>query len=255
MEDSQEIEENAKIYKMTLLYTQTKYLYAKYNKEMTLSPEMYYLVDKKWLDDYKQKYNYNKIVEKLKDMPGYDDYFQVRYQVGNNYKIDKNQLTTIDVANLIENFLNSEKEVFEEYDLNVPKNIELVLQQFFKDCLNNSPQIGFTKTEVYIGNQTILIVDDERNDVLYCCSLVPNDENNFNFCVKVEYILFSSNPDVQRDIIGDIADLGGLNNYLIKNNIDANKKEEQDIKDNKGVVIGKFLKFEEKKVRKYLIMD
>ena len=58
--------------------------------------------------------------------------------------------------------------------MNVPINIELVFEDFIKDCLDNSESLGFTKTEVYLGNQTILILDEEKSNVLYCCSLVQN---------------------------------------------------------------------------------
>ena len=130
--------------------------------------------------------------------------------------------------------------------MNVPINIELVFEDFIKDCLDNSEPLGFTKTEVYLGNQTILILDEEKSNVLYCCSLVQNEGDNFNFCVKVEYILFFNNKDALFDQLDEITSLGGLNNYLTKINIDINQKEEQDIRDNKGRIVGKFLKFQKK---------
>ena len=248
MEDSQEIKDNLKTYKMTLLFTQTRHLHEIYNEEMTLSPETYYLVDKKWLDDYKKKNNYDKIVKKLKNNLGYNNYLAVKEKLLEELEIDNNDLTTIDSGNLIENFFSSEKQVLEKYQLKVPKNIELVLESFIKDCLNNSFQLGFVKTKVYIGNQTILIEDDEKttNKVLYCCSLIPNERDDYDFFVKVEYILFFRNKDAQEKQIGEMIDLGGLKNYLTKLNIDINKKEEQEIRDKNGQIIGKFLKFQEK---------
>ena len=74
--------------------------------------------------------------------------------------------------------------------MNVPINIELVFEDFIKDCLDNSEPLSFTKTEVYLGNQTILILDEEKSNVLYCCSLVQNEGDNFNFCVKGIYFIF-----------------------------------------------------------------
>ena len=64
--------------------------------------------------------------------------------------------------------------------------------------------------------------------------------------MKVEYILFFKNKDAQEKQIGEMIDLGGLKNYLTKLNIDINKKEEQEIRDKNGQIIGKFLKFQEK---------
>ena len=74
MEDIQEIKDNLKTYKMTLLFTQTRHLHEIYNEEMTLSPETYYLVDKKWLDNYQKKNIYDKIVKKLKNTLEYNNY-------------------------------------------------------------------------------------------------------------------------------------------------------------------------------------
>ena len=100
MEDNQAINDNAKKYKMTLLFTQTKYLYDLYNKNMELSPELYFLVDKKWLDDYKQRNEYNKIVQKLINSPGYNNYHMDKIKIKNEFGVDKNKddFTTIDVG-------------------------------------------------------------------------------------------------------------------------------------------------------------
>ena len=78
MENSEEIKEKANIYKMTLLFTQTRFLHETYNANMVLSPFTFYLVDKKWLDNYKEKNNYEKIAQKLKESTGYNDYFSIK---------------------------------------------------------------------------------------------------------------------------------------------------------------------------------
>ena len=64
--------------------------------------------------------------------------------------------------------------------------------------------------------------------------------------MKVEYILFFNDQDALFEQLDEITSLGGLNNYLTKINIDINQKEEQDIRDNKGRIVGKFLKFQKK---------
>ena len=242
MDNIVDLEENSKSYKMTLLYTQTSELHKKYNEEMELSPMKYYLVDKKWLDDYKAKNNYNEFAKKLMNNPNYTDYISVEFKLSKSINIDKKQLTVIDVENIINNFFSSKKEHIEKYDLDVPINIELVYERFFEDCLKDYNQIGFSKFDVYLGNKDILISEDE-NKVIYCCSLVSNDNNNYNFCVKVDYIIIFKSIDDENNQINQIADLGGLKNYLIKHNIDINKKEEQTIKDN-GKKVGFFIKFE-----------
>ena len=243
-EDENDITQTQQFYKMALLYTQTKELHEKYEQEMQISPLKYYLVAKKWLDNYKSKNNYNAVVEKLKDSPKYNDYYSAKLELSRMHKIDKNKLTTIEVENIIENFFATETVHIEQYGIDIPQNIELVYEEFFKDCLNNSNTMGFTNTEVYIGNHDILI-NDENNKALYCCSLIQSENNNFNFEVKVEYLLIFANIDEKNNQIGTMIDANGLNNYLKKNNIDINKKGEQDLIVG-GKKIGWFWKMEEK---------
>ena len=248
MEANHIIDENSKNYKMTLLYTQTKELHEKFNKKMELSPSYYYLVDKKWLDNYKERYQYKTIIQKLKNENKYNNYENIKAELSEKYKINEIDLTKIDVEKIISNFFSCQTQHLEQYKLEVPINIELVNNQFFEDCLKDSNQIGFIKTNVYIGDQTILIVDDKKNnkniDVLYCCSLFPSDADNYNFFVKVEYILIFNDTQTTIEEIGNIRDIGGLNKYLIDRNIFINKKEEQIIRNKEGKIIGKFLKFE-----------
>ena len=245
-EDESDIIRNEQYYKMGLLYTQTKELHDRFNQPMDLSPLKYYLVDKKWLDKYKIKNKYNSVMQKLKNNPKLNEYYLARGELEKLYKFEKNNLTTIDVENIIDNFFSVETMPIGFKQMTVPKNIELVYEKFFEDCLNNFNQMGFHKTEVYIGNNDILI-DDEENKALYCCSLIPNDDNNenYNFAVKVEYVLFFENIDDKNNQVGKMADLNGLNNYLMKNNLDVSKTGKQIIMDG-GKKMGIFWKVEYK---------
>ena len=185
-------------------------------------------------------------MQKLKNNPKLNEYYLARGELEKLYKFEKNNLTTIDVENIIDNFFSVETMPIGFKQMTVPKNIELVYEKFFEDCLNNFNQMGFNKTEVYIGNNDILI-DDEENKALYCCSLIPNDDNNenYNFAVKVEYVLFFENIDDKNNQVGKMADLNGLNNYLMKNNLDVSKTGKQIIMDG-GKKMGIFWKVEYK---------
>ena len=242
-EEPNDLTKNLNFYKMALLYAQTKELHKAFNHKMELSPLKYYLVSKKWVDDYKLKYNYNNVVEKLKNSSKFNEYYSAKVEL-NMTKIDKNRFTTMDVEKIIDNFFSCELIHVKEYEIDIPKNIELVYEKFFEDCLNNSNMMGFKNTEVYVGNQDILI-NDEENKALYCCSLVKSDDNNFNFEVKVEYLLLFASIDDKNDQVGAMVDLDGLNNYLKKVNIDINKKGQQNLVV-RGKRIGFFLKMEEK---------
>ena len=251
MKDYDEIEENSKKYKMALLFAQTKELHERYNEDMELSPFSYYLIDKKWLDNYKEKNDYKKIFPNLLNSFKCNNYFTTKMKLSKLYEINKNDLTLMGVENAMSNLFSYQTEFLEKYQINVPKYIELVFDRFFKDCFySNLGQIGFIKTDIYIGNQTILIVDDEsyknNNSVLYCCSLLPIEPGNYNFSVKVEYILFFKDIDLQNDEIYEMKEIGGLKKYLIHRNIDIYKKDVQNIINKKGKIVGKLLKFESK---------
>ena len=105
MEDNQEIKDIIKTCKMKLLFTQTRYLNETYNKKNLLLIEDFYLVDKKWLDDYKKGNNYDKIVEELKNPQEYNDYSDVKDKLLEESGIVNNDLlTTIGEENITGNF-------------------------------------------------------------------------------------------------------------------------------------------------------
>ena len=105
MEDYDEIEENSKKYKMTLLFAQTKELHERYNSDMELSPMPYYLVDKNWLDNYKEKNDYKRIFPNLLKSK-INNYFATKSELSKSYQINKNDLTSIDVEKIISNYFS-----------------------------------------------------------------------------------------------------------------------------------------------------
>ena len=242
-EDGNNLIKNEEYYKMGLLYTQTMELYNRLNQPMELSPFEYYLINKKWLDNYKIKYKYNSVVQKLKNNPIFNQYSSAKKELLEHYIFENNKLS-INEENMLDNSFCVETMPIGFKQMTVPKNIELVFKDCFEDCFDNAIQMEFKKTEVYIGNKDILIYDKEING-LYCCSLLPNDNENINFAVKVEYVLIFKTIDGLINQVGNMADLGGLNNYLTKNNLDRNKTGEQHLID-KGEKIGIFLKVEYK---------
>jgi len=62
-DDFNQENQNVNKYKMALLFFQTKELKQKYEKQMELSPEHYRLFNKEWLDNFKNKYNYNEAIQ------------------------------------------------------------------------------------------------------------------------------------------------------------------------------------------------
>ena len=93
-EDRNNLIKNEQYYKMGLLYTQTMELYNKLNQPMELSPFEYYIVNKKWLDNYKIKNKYNSVVQKLKNNPIFNKYSSAKSELQEHFKFEKNKLST-----------------------------------------------------------------------------------------------------------------------------------------------------------------
>ena len=90
MEDSQNIKDKIKTCQMKLLFTQTTELYEEFQKEdLFRNHNLYYIVDKRWLDDYKKKNGYDKIVEELKDTQGYNNYSDVKEKLLEELNLDE----------------------------------------------------------------------------------------------------------------------------------------------------------------------
>ena len=66
---------------------------------MQLSPPNYYLVDKDWLDQYKEKNNYKTECEKFKNFD-FQDYDSFKLNIKNEYSIDENNFTNDDVEKI-----------------------------------------------------------------------------------------------------------------------------------------------------------
>ena len=92
-EDGNNLIKNEEYYKMGLLYTQTMELYNRLNQPMELSPFEYYLINKKWLDNYKIKYKYNSVVQKLKNNPIFNQYSSAKKELLEHYIFENNKLS------------------------------------------------------------------------------------------------------------------------------------------------------------------
>ena len=129
MEDSQNIKDKIKTCQMKLLFTQTRWLHETYKEKKTFYTD-YYLVDKKWLDDYKKKNGYDEIVEELENAKGYNDYSTVKKNLLEELDLNEIDLASIGTEYVIENSFSMETQNLKKYKLDLPKNVELVRSEF-----------------------------------------------------------------------------------------------------------------------------
>ena len=241
MEDSQNIRDKIKTCQMKLLFTQTRWLHETYKEKKTFYTD-YYLVDKKWLDDYKKKNGYDEIVEELENAKGYNDYSTVKKNLLEELDLNEIDLASIGTEYVIENSFSIETQNLKKYKLDLPKNVELVRSEFIHDCFGAPLEKDLHKRGVFLGEQTILIYATEGiEEPLYYCSLKQNEGDDYSFPVNIDYIMFFEDGPTRYNELTRIADFG-LKYYSEINKIDINKEKEQKIKDKNGKKIGKFLK-------------
>ena len=79
-------EENKKNYIMSLLLIQTKELKKLYEGEMEPSPNNFYLVDKKALDQYKQENGYENAIQIYNSLNDYSNYTDFKEKMALSYQ-------------------------------------------------------------------------------------------------------------------------------------------------------------------------
>ena len=205
--------QNKRRYKMALLFIQTKELKKLYYSEMENSPRNYNLVNKEWLDNYKDKNNYKYAITLLNSFEDWKDYSEFKHKISKYFQIEENNFTQYGADDALDNIMNFslQKENISNY-ISYPTNCELVKIEFFNDCSKGS--VGFPQYNVWIGNKLIIINDSETNNVLFLCSLIDNQENINNCLIKINYILAFQNEEYMKNEINQIIISKDLNKYL-----------------------------------------
>ena len=236
IDNSNQENQNINKFKMALLFIQTKELKQKYENNMEFSPEQYRLVNREWLENFKNRYNYKDAIQNFNSFNDYSNYYDLKSRISQQLNVSENNITNED-QNLMNN-CQIEKEKYQS-NFEFPINIELVREQFFQDCkLGN---IGFPMCNVYLGNRTIFVIDDQRDGLAFQCSLVENQGNNYNFLIQVNSILLYQKSQILNEQLENILS-EGFNNYLSKRNINFNSNEKQKIIDPKQMnFIGFFI--------------
>ena len=76
--NSNQERQNINNFKMALLFFQTKELKRKYENKMELSPEQYRLVNKEWLDNFKNICNYKNAIQNFNFINDISNYYEFK---------------------------------------------------------------------------------------------------------------------------------------------------------------------------------
>ena len=216
-----------------LLYGQSLELIRLYNQEFGekfLAKEKYYLIDKKWLDDYKISIEYNSIK---------DDAEQYQYDP---YEIFKSKITSRLKKNMQKKPLKIdppklEHELLADYEILMPKNFVLVKREILESSFLKS----VLTYEVIIGEKNIFILDNKnensKTDNLFICSMKFNEDSDdiTDFVIDVDDILILNKQFAQKEkkiFFEMIKDGKGVKNYFKKRKLNNNKLGEQYIYSN-----------------------
>ena len=225
---------------MELLYIQSLDLIKLYYKEIPknkINPLKYFLFPKTWLDNYKSKYNYSAISQKI-DLSKFIDFNSYKENLGKN-EINNNKL--INELKKVESQMEKGSISTSKSKIMYPKDFIPVKQEVFYNINYNYLY------DIIIGEKNIFIFDNNSNKNIFICSLKFNEYNEdiTDFVVNVDSIIILNDKTKNREkkkLFNYISENKGLKNYYKERKIDIYKKAEQNIYDKEDEEIGIFYK-------------
>ena len=238
-----------------LLYGQSVELIRLYNQELkminvekikenNLVTEQYYLVDKKWLDNYKISLEFNLVKEDAEQYQ-YDSYEIFKTKITNRLKKNMQKKTLkIDPPKL-------EQELLADYEILIPKNFVLVRKEIFESSFLKS----VLTYDVIICEKNIFIFDNKseysKTDNIFICSMKFNEDNDdiIDFVIDVDDILILNKQyaiEEKKYFFEMIKEGKGVKNYLKKRKLNDNKLGKQLIYGNNNINNGILFKVRNK---------
>ena len=232
--------ENRKKYNMILLYLQKQDIFKDYCCiEKNKSFVNYYLTNKDWLNDYKTKFNFNQPESKYENLSFDDAKNREELEALNRNGIPfKNMQTDLNQYSKKNYLLKKDL-----YSISIPQDIELISEDYYNECFGEV-DFGFDKVKAYIIKDTMLMVMEGNDKVIFICDLEGNEEGfNFEYDTKIKGIIILEEIDLE-NIINQIS-ATGISKYLEYNNINTENENIQVITSNNGNTIAKYLKYSE----------
>ena len=227
----------------------------------------YYLINKNWIEEYKNKFNFKDIKKALDNM-NLDDFSYKGFCYNLENLAKKDNLSKIKI-----NDLKDENDFYKEYNFHYLKNKQIFkniaqiqnyicpyefipLQEnlfdlFYEDIIKEKfSSKNDYKFKILFGDNILFIQDNNNNLVFYLFTLDKTYELNFIFKFDNSNIFYN---EVKMFIKGK-----GLYNYLNKRNIDyQNKSKSNDLLNEKGEIIGQYISFKkiDNKTKMKLILN
>lgn len=207
-----------------LLYGQALDIHRTYYQEfgdkiLNTLKEKYFLIDKNWLDNYKETNDYDSI-KKFAEQYQYEDYSSFKSNIMNHLRKNNNKKALkIEAPKL-------EQELLADYQILIPKNFVIVKREIFEDFFLSN----HLSYEIIIGEQNIFIFDKRteisRSDNIFICSIKFNEYSDdiTNFYVNVDFILILNKElasEEKTNFFEAIKNGRGVKNYFRMRNLDS----------------------------------
>ena len=213
----------------------------------------YYLINKNWIEEYKNKYNFEDIKKELEDMNldelSYKGFCYNLENLSQSEKLSKIQINLLKYKSQFYSETNfhflTYKEKFENIQLiqnNIcPKEFFLLKDNlfdlFYEDIIKDKLISKYDyKFNILLGDNILFIQDNNNKLIFYLFTLDKTYELNFIFKFENSNSFYN---EVKMFIKGK-----GLYNYLIERKIEYQKKLSiNDLLDEKDNLIGKYIIF------------
>ena len=233
------------------LYKEEMKIFTLFDKNINNEKDMkeYYLINKNWMNLYKENSNYKKIEEIiLKDKKNLNEEEFLR----SNYEGVSNEIKDLP-ENLLkeENFIPQSKLDFlnieESKDLFCPHEFVLVSENlfdlFFKEITIKSNKYNKNdyKYKTIIGDNVLFIQDKKYENIFY--AFTKDEKNNVQLC---SYLFKYNDKNMFFNDIKNYIKNKGLDNYLIERKIQFHKNPKLDILYNQdNEEIGKYISYKQ----------
>ena len=217
------------------LYKEEMEIFTLFDKNINNEKDMkeYYLINKNWINFYKEKTNYEKIEEKLKSMDiknlNIEEFIRVNYdEISNKIKDLPENFLKEKNFHFLENQLKSSNSK-EQNDLSSPQEFVLVpeflFNLFYKEIIkSNEYKKDEYKYNTIIGDNALFIQDKNYENIFYTFT---KDKNN-NIQLPSYFFKYNDKNMFFEDIKNYIQNKG-LDNYLIERNIQFHKNSKLDV--------------------------
>ena len=210
---------NVKKYTMALLFIQAKDLRKTYEGNNMVQKKCF-LIDKNWINNLKNKYDYKESLSSFISFNNLENYDDFKSKVISSIKLEEDDIITLNEE--IDDNFQIKKEKLDD-GTEYPVDIELVNEQFFKDCNMNLRIPPYT---VFIGNKSIFFEDVQNANILYHYSLIEGPENDNSFLIKVNSIFIFQDSNILKAQINTIV-YEGISKFLNACNININSNNKQ----------------------------